>query len=112
MKKNQITVVIADDHTILRSGLRMLLGAQPCIQVVGEADNGDQAIEQVRLKKPDVLLLDLSMPGTGGVEVAREVSKRWPRTRVVILTMHSESAYVNSALAAGACGYVLKRALD
>lgn len=111
-KKTPISVVIADDHAILRVGLRLLLSVQPDIKVVGEAGDGDEALEQVRLRKPDVLLLDISMPGTGGVEAASEVRKRWPHTRVVFLTMHGEAPYLDSALAAGASGYVLKRALD
>src|ERR1700760_549916 len=112
MKPKQIRIVIADDHTILRSGLRMLLGAQRDMQVVGEAENGDAALEEVRLKKPDVLLMDISMPGTSGIEATKEVRKRSPQTKVIILTMHGEGAYLDSALAAGASGYVLKRALD
>lgn len=111
-KKMPISVVIADDHAILRAGLRMLLNAQPDMRVVGEAADGEEALAQVRLRKPDVLLLDISMPGTGGVEAAIEVKKRWPRTRVVILTMHAGAPYLDSALAAGASGYVLKKALD
>jgi len=111
-KKHPITIVIADDHAILRAGLRMLLNAEVDMKVVGEAGDGEQALEQVRLKKPDVLLVDISMPGTSGVEVASETKKRAPHTRVVFLTMHSEPAYLHSALAAGASGYVLKRSLD
>lgn len=111
-KKHPITIVIADDHAILRAGLRMLLNAEVDMKVVGEAGDGEQALEQVRLKKPDVLLLDISMPGTSGVEVASQTRKRAPHTSVVFLTMHSEPAYLHSALAAGASGYVLKRSLD
>ena len=112
MKKKAISVVIADDHAILRSGLRMLLGQQSDIKVVGEAENGEQALEQVRLKKPDILLADISMPGTNGIETINEIKKRSLRTRVVILTMHTERPYLISALKAGASGYVLKKALD
>lgn len=111
-KKRLITIVIADDHAILRAGLRMLLNAEVDMKVVGEAGDGEQALEQVRLKKPDVLLVDISMPGTSGVEVASEIKKRLSHTRVVFLTMHSEPAYLHSALVAGASGYVLKRSLD
>lgn len=110
--KSRINVVIADDHAILRAGLRMLLHGQPDMRVVGEAENGDQALALVREKKPDVLLLDLSMPGTAGVETTSEIRKRSLRTRVLILTMHAGSAYVEAALAAGASGYILKRSLD
>lgn len=111
-KKRPISVVIADDHAILRVGLRMLLNAQPDMKVVGEAADGEEALAQVRLRKPDVLLLDITMPGTGGIEAATEVRRKWPHTRVVVLTMHAEAPYLDSALAAGASGYVLKRALD
>ena len=110
--KGAIKVVIADDHTILRAGLRMLLSAQPDIKVVGEAADGEQAIEQVRLKKPDVLLMDITMPGISGIEALSEMKKRYRHTRVIILTMHAEPAYLESTLAAGASGYVLKKALD
>jgi DNA-binding NarL/FixJ family response regulator len=112
MKKNIIKIVIADDHTILRAGLRMLLSQQSDIKVVGEAANGEEAIEQVRLKKPDILLADITMPGTSGIEIIGEVKRRSPKTSVLMLTMHAEPAYLDSALAAGACGYVLKKALD
>jgi two-component system response regulator NreC len=112
MRKRIISVVIADDHTILRAGLRMLLSQQADIKVVGEAENGEAAIEQVRLKKPDILLADISMPGTSGIEIIREVKRISAKTSVLILTMHAEPAYLDSALAAGACGYVLKKALD
>jgi two-component system response regulator NreC len=90
----------------------MLLNSQADMKVVGEAADGEQALEQVRLTKPDILLVDISMPGTSGLEVVSEVKKRSPHTRVVVLTMHAEPAYLHSALAAGACGYVLKRSLD
>jgi two-component system, NarL family, response regulator NreC len=90
----------------------MLLNSQADMKVVGEAADGEQALEQVRLKKPDILLVDISMPGTGGLEVVTEIKKRSPHTRAVVLTMHAEPAYLHSALAAGACGYVLKRSLD
>jgi len=112
MRKKPISIVIADDHAILRAGLRMLLGAQPDMKVVGEAGDGEQALEQVRLKKPDILLADITMPGTNGIEAASEVRKRSPLTRVVVLTMHAEPAFLDSALAAGVSGYVLKRSLD
>ena len=111
-KKKTITVVIADDHTILRRGLQALLHEYTDLEVVSEAASGDQALEQVRLRKPDVLLLDISMPGTGGIEAAGEIRKLSPQTRVVILTMHAEPAYLTSAITAGASGYVLKSALD
>ena len=112
MNKNKIRVVIADDHAILRAGLRMLLREQPDIKVVGEAETGEEAIKQVRLRKPNILLADISMPGASGIEIIREVKRKSPKTGVLILTMHADPAYLDSALAAGACGYVLKKALD
>jgi DNA-binding NarL/FixJ family response regulator len=90
----------------------MLLSAQPDIRVVGEAENGDQALQQVRDKKPAILLLDISMPGSSGLEVIKEVLKISRETRVLILTMLTEPVYLNSVLAAGAAGFVLKRSLD
>ncbi len=111
-QKNKIRVMIADDHAILRSGLRMLLAAQEDIQVVGEAEDGTQTLEAVRATKPNVLLLDMSMPDSAGAEIIGQVRKQSPKTRVLILTMHTEPEYLHSALGAGASGYVLKRALD
>jgi two-component system, NarL family, response regulator NreC len=112
VKKKMIKVVIADDHTILRAGLRLLLSGQPDINVVGEAENGEDAIAQVRLTKPNILLADISMSGSSGIEIISEVKRVSAKTCVLILTMHAEPAYLDSALAAGACGYVLKKALD
>lgn len=111
-KKAIISVVIADDHAILRAGLRMLLNAQSDIRVIAEAENGEETLKQVRVHKPDVLLLDIAMPGLSGVEVAGTVRKRFAQTRILFLTMHAEPAYLNAALAAGGSGYVLKRSLD
>ena len=111
-KKKPIRLVIADDHAILRSGLRMLLNAQADMKVVGEGEDGVRALEQVRSCKPDVLLADITMPGGSGIEIIGEVKRLSPRTKVVMLTMHAEAAYLHSALAAGAVGYVLKRSLD
>ena len=90
----------------------MLLGAQPDMNVVGEANNGDEALEQVRLKRPAVLILDISMPGSNGIEVIHDILKISPQTRVLILTMHAEAAYLDAVLTAGATGFVLKRSLD
>jgi two-component system response regulator NreC len=103
-----ISLLLADDHTVVRQGLRTLLEADPELSVIGEASDGYQALEQVEQLKPDVLVLDLMMPGMNGMEVTRQVCSRFPHTRVVILSMHADEAYVLEALRAGALAYVLK----
>lgn len=107
---NRIDVVLADDHALLREGLRVLIGAQPDLAVVAEAGTGPDAVERVREFQPRVLCLDLSMPGWGlvpTIERARECS---PRTKILVVTSHDDPAYARAALAAGANGYVLKSA--
>jgi two-component system, NarL family, response regulator NreC len=106
-----IRVFVADDHGVLRSGLRALISAQPDMDVVGEACNRVEAENGVEETTPDVALMDLSMPG-GGLETVRSVSKRTPQTRVLVLTAHEEAGYVRAAVAAGAVGYVVKTAVD
>ena len=106
--EDQITVVIADDHRLFREGLRLLLRREESIQIVGEAGDGLEAVQLVERLQPDVLVLDVMMPSLSGLEVTRQVSQRSPRTRVVILSMHSSEAYVMEALRHGAAGYVLK----
>jgi two-component system response regulator NreC len=103
-----ISIILADDHTVVRQGLRTLLESDPELHVSGEASDGLQAISLVERLRPDVLVLDLIMPGMNGIEVARQVKSRFPQTRVVILSMHANEAYVLEALRAGALGYVLK----
>jgi DNA-binding NarL/FixJ family response regulator len=102
-------VLIADDHAIVRDGLRALVEAQTGITVIGEAGNAQEAWRQACDLHPDVLLLDLSMPGGGGADVAERVSRDCPKVRVLALTMHEERGYVSRLLRAGASGYVLKR---
>lgn len=106
----RIRVLIADDHAVLRAGLRLLLGAEPDIEVVGEAQDGLEVLARVRDLAPDILLLDLAMPRMGGLEVLGRIREASPRTRVLILTMHEEEEYLQEALRAGSAGYVLKRA--
>jgi two-component system response regulator NreC len=108
----RISVLIADDHAILRSGLKMLINAQADMEVVAEALDGDRAVQAVRERRPDVALLDLTMPGSGGMSALERIARCCPATRVLILSMHDDPAYVRSALAAGASGYVSKRAVD
>lgn len=110
--KPKIRVLIADDHAILRSGLKLLVNSQPDMEVVGEASDGRQAVESARETKPDVALLDLTMPHVGGMEALQRVLRESKKTRVVLLTMHDDPAYLRSVLAAGASGYVLKRSVD
>jgi DNA-binding NarL/FixJ family response regulator len=104
-----IRVVIADDHAIVREGLRSLVEAQPGLEVVGEAGDGQQAWQCACDLTPDVLVLDLSMPGVGGAEAAERISRECPSVRVLALTMHEERGYVSRLLRAGAAGYLLKR---
>ena len=108
----KIRVMIADDHAILRAGLRMLVDAQADMEVVSEASDGEKAIQTARETKPDVALLDLTMPRVGGMKALEKLAKDCPETRVLVLTMHDDPAYLRSALAAGASGYLLKRAVD
>lgn len=103
-------VVIADDHTIVRQGLRSLLSAAGGFSVVGEAADGREALAVVERLQPEVLLLDLSMPGLNGVEALRRVKEVSPRTRVLVLSMHAGQDYVRPAVRAGAAGYLVKGA--
>ncbi len=102
-------IVLADDHPVVRQGLRVLLEAEPDFSVVGEAGDGLETSGLVERLQPDVLVLDLLMPGLDGIEVIRQVRRRTPQTRVVVLSMHSDEAYVLEALGAGAAAYVLKK---
>lgn len=103
-----IRVAIADDHTILREGLRQLLSAAPDVQVVAEAADGHEALALVRAGGFDVLLLDMSMPGRSGIDLIKQVKAERPRLSVLILSMHEESQYAVRAIKAGAAGYVTK----
>ena len=108
----KIRVMIADDHAILRAGLTMLVNTQADMEVVSEAADGVTAVQAATDTKPDVALLDLTMPRVGGMEALREMARRCRGTRVLVLTMHEDPAYLRSALAAGASGYLLKKAVD
>ena len=105
-----ISIVLADDHPVVRRGLRALLEAEANLRIAGETGDGLEAIRLVEELRPHVLILDLMMPGVSGLEVARQVTRRFPETRVVIISMHANEAYVMEALRNGASGYVLKDA--
>lgn len=109
---SEIKMLIADDHSVLRSGLCMLLDAQPDMTVVGEAGSGSQVLALAEQLEPDLILLDLSMPGLGGLEALPLLRKIVPSARILILTMHDDESYLRQALRDGASGYVLKRAAD
>jgi two-component system response regulator NreC len=103
-----IRIVLADDHTIMRSGLRAVLDRYPDMQVVGEAADGRQAIQCVEENHPDVIVMDIGMPNLNGIEAARQISTKHPAVSLVMLSMHSDEGYVLRALKAGARGYLLK----
>jgi len=109
---DRIRILLADDHAILRAGLKALLNAQADIEVVGEAATGEEAVRVAQEIQPDIVLMDVSMGEAGGVAATRQVLRVCPMTRVLMLTMHDDAAYVQQALDAGAAGYVLKRAAD
>jgi DNA-binding NarL/FixJ family response regulator len=101
-------ILLADDHVVMRSGLRLLLERQPNFQVVAEATNGQEAVEMAAAEKPDVVIMDIAMPHLNGVEATRQIVSRNPETAVVILSMHSDESYVLRSLKAGARAYLLK----
>jgi two-component system, NarL family, response regulator NreC len=103
-----IRILLADDHTIMRNGLRLLLERQPNLQVVGEAADGREAVELAASEKPDVVVMDIAMPHLNGVEAARQIVVRSPHTAIAILSMHSDESYVIRSLKAGAKAYLLK----
>lgn len=105
-------VLIADDHAIVRTGLRTLLGQDPTMDLVGEATGGYEALQLLEQTRPDLLLLDLSMPDLDGISVTRDAKRRFPDVRVLILTVHEEQALLREAIRAGASGYVLKQAAE
>jgi two-component system, NarL family, response regulator NreC len=106
------TIVLADDHTVIRSALRVLLDTEPGFEVVAEAGDADEAIRFVRGHKPTVLILDLKMPGRGSLDAIPDIRAASPRTEIVVLTMQNEPAFARQALQAGVRGYVLKEAAD
>ena len=105
-------VLIADDHSIVRRGLRAIIAAEPSLQLVGETTSGRETIGRVLADRPDVLILDLSMPDLDGIEVIEAVKPRFPEVKILILTVHEDQGLLRAALQAGASGYVLKRAAE
>jgi two-component system, NarL family, response regulator NreC len=103
-----ISIMLADDHPVVRRGMQTLLEAEPDFSVIGETGDGLDTVREVERSQPDVLVLDLMMPGLSGLEVLRIIRQRSPRTRVVVLSMHNNNAFVVTALKEGATGYVLK----
>jgi two-component system, NarL family, response regulator NreC len=110
VRHEPITIVLADDHTIVRQGLANLLNAEPGFQVVGEAENGRQAVRKVEELRPDVVIMDIAMPILNGIEAGRQVRKISPATKLIILSMHSHDRYISELLSLGASGYLLKEA--
>ncbi len=110
MKKSddKIRVLLADDHAIVREGLRQLLNSEDDVVVVGEAEDGQGLLEESKIRNPDVILLDIAMPGISGLDVIPRIKEAVPDSRIVIFTMYNKKTYVHQALAAGALGYVLK----
>jgi DNA-binding NarL/FixJ family response regulator len=109
---NEISVLLVDDHGLVRKGFRRMLEDDPEVRVVGEATNGQEAIRMAQELRPRVIVMDMAMPGIDGVQATREILKHLPDTAILILSMYSEENYVRNALDAGARGYVLKEALD
>ena len=107
-----IRVLIADDHAVLRAGLKLLINAQSDMAVVGEAADGDSTVRSAQATTPNVVLLDLSMPGTRSTQTIEQLVRVAPSARVLVLTMHEDPAYMQAALRAGASGYIVKKATD
>jgi two-component system, NarL family, response regulator NreC len=104
-------VLLVDDHAIMRDGIRALLSLQNDIQIVGEASEGKEAVAKAQELSPDVIIMDIAMPGMDGLEATRRITKQNPKIRVLVLTQHEDNEYVISAIKAGAAGYLPKRAL-
>ena len=112
MSETPIRVLIVDDHAVVRSGLRKVLESEADIEVVGEAGDAKHAVFETRAQKPDVILMDVVMPGKSGIEATPEVLQDAPEAKVLILSMQDDPNYVREAFAAGAAGYILKEAAD
>jgi two-component system, NarL family, response regulator NreC len=108
----KISVLLADDHAVLRAGLRMLINTQPDMAVIAEAADGGEAVRRAIETKPDVVVMDITMPAMGGIQAIEQIRQAVPETQVLVLTMHDDTGYLRSALAAGASGYVVKKSAD
>jgi len=109
--REKIRILLADDHAVVRQGFKMILAAQPDMEIVGEAGNGREALDLAGQLQPDVIVMDVAMPELNGIEATRRVADLSPRTRVLALSMHKDSVYVREILRAGARGYLLKDAI-
>ncbi len=107
---NKIKVLLAEDHTIVRKGLRSLLHKESGIKVIGEAEDGREAVRKVEKLQPDVVVMDIAMPGLNGLEATRQIKKRFPEMKIIILTVHANEEYVLQTLRTGASGYLVKKA--
>jgi len=110
--QKKIRILLADDHAMVRQGFRMILAAQPDMEIVGEAGNGREAVELSDKLKPDLVVMDVAMPELNGIEATRRIAESSPRTRVLALSMYKDSVYVREILRAGARGFLLKDAID
>ena len=107
---NKFRILIVDDHGIVRAGIRSMLESNPEFEIVGEASGGEEAIANVRDLQPDLVLMDIAMPGMNGIEATRRIKEEWPEINILVLTMHDDEEFFFPVLKAGASGYVLKEA--
>jgi DNA-binding NarL/FixJ family response regulator len=112
MNSKPFRILLADDHSLVRQGFRRILESHPDFEIIGEAADGRQAVEMTEKLKPDVVVMDVAMPGLNGIDATRQICESSPRTRVLALSMHRDAVYVREILRAGARGYLLKDAID
>ena len=112
MTAKPVRILLADDHSLVRQGFRRILESHPDFEIIGEAADGRQAVEMTEKLRPDVVVMDVAMPGMNGIDATRQICETSPRTRVLALSMHRDAVYVREILRAGARGYLLKDAID